>query len=77
MSVEANEVIEAMYQFALEARVRAGMVQSDFRRGSTVKLRRARQNAALVARHAADLASAAFQVVDALDEECQRRRITD
>jgi hypothetical protein len=69
MTEGTRELIEAMYQLAMESRVRASMVQSDYRRGNVTRLRRAKRSAERVTRLAADLTAQAFQVVDRLDEE--------
>jgi hypothetical protein len=69
MTEGTRELIEAMYQLAMESRVRASMVQSDYRRGNIARLRRAKRSAERVTRLAADLTAQAFQVVDRLDEE--------
>ena len=69
MTESTRELIEAVYQLAMESRVRASMVQSDYRRGNVTRLRRAKRSAERLARLAADLTAQAFQVVDRLDEE--------
>ena len=69
MTEGTRELIEAMYQLAMESRVRASMVQSDYRRGNVARLRRAKRSAERVTRLAADLTAQAFQVVDRLNEE--------
>jgi len=69
MTEGTRELIEAMYQLAMESRVRASMVQSDYRRGNVTRLRRAKRSAERVTRLAADLTAQAFQVVDRLNEE--------
>jgi hypothetical protein len=69
-----NEVIESAYNLAVEARVRAGMMQSDYRRHNLARTRRAQRLAARLARLAADLASAAFQASDLLEAEVRALR---
>jgi hypothetical protein len=69
MTEGTRELIEALYQLAMESRVRAAMVQSDYRRGNIARLRRAKRSAERVTRLAADLTAQAFRVVDRLDEE--------
>ncbi|MGD0038885.1 MAG: hypothetical protein ABSE84_00490 [Isosphaeraceae bacterium] len=69
MTEGTSELIEAVYQLAVESRVRASMVQSDYRRGNVARLRRAKRSAERVTRLAADLTAQAFQVVDRLNEE--------
>ena len=59
-----SEIIESTYNLAVEARVRAGMMQSDYRRHNLVRTRRAQRLAAEVARLATDLASTAFRASD-------------
>ena len=44
-----NEVIESAYNLAVEARVRAGMMQSDYRRHNLARTRRAQRLAARLA----------------------------
>lgn len=69
MTEGTSELIEAVYQLAMESRVRASMVQSDYRRGNVARLRRAKRSAERLVRLAADLVAQAFQIVDRLDEE--------
>ncbi len=66
--------INNVYNLALEARVRAGMIQTDCRRHNLVRTRRAQRLAVQLARIAADLASAAFQASDLLEAEVRRLR---
>ena len=73
MTEGTSELIEAVYQLAVESRVRASMVQSDYRRGNVTRLRRAKRSAERVTRLAADLTAQAFQVVDRLDEDIKRQ----
>jgi len=69
-----TEVLEKAQQLAIEARIRAGMMVSDYRRCNVARLRRARVAAERCARLAADLASTAFQAADLLDAELRRAR---
>ena len=66
--------INNVYNLAIEARVRAGMIQTDCRRHNLARTRRAQRLAVQLARIAADLASAAFQASDLLDAEVRRLR---
>ena len=66
--------INNVYNLAVEARVRAGMIQSDYRRHNLARTRRARAAHGRFARIAADLAAAAFQASDLLDAEVRRLR---
>ena len=74
-----SEILEEAYQLAMEARVRASMAVSDYRRGNLARLRRAHRAVQRVARLAADLASAAFRAADLLETEVRaaRNRIED
>ncbi len=69
MAENTSNLIAAVNQLAMESRVRASMMQSDYRRGNIVRLRRARQSAHRLARLSADLTAQAFQAADRLDEE--------
>jgi hypothetical protein len=69
-----SEIIESTYNLAVEARVRAGMMQSDYRRHNLVRTRRAQRAASQLARIAADLAAAAFQGSDLLEAEVRALR---
>jgi len=64
-----RQLVDALYQLGVECRVRAGMVQSDYRRGNLARLRRAKRAAERLTRLAADLTAQAFRTVDRLDEE--------
>lgn len=72
--VTTSEVVERVLQLGMEARIRAGMVSSHYRRGNLTRLRRAWKAAAELSRIAADLAAAAFQVHDLLDAEIRTAR---
>jgi len=72
--VTTTEVLEKAQQLAMEARIRAGMMVSDYRRCNVARLRRARVAAERCGRLAADLASTAFQAADLLDAELRRAR---
>jgi hypothetical protein len=74
-----SETLEKAQQLAMEARIRAGMMVSDYRRSNIVRLRRAKAAAELCARLAADLASTAFQAADLLAAELRaaRNRLED
>jgi len=72
-----SEVLEKAQQLAMEARIRAGMMVSDYRRSNIARLRRAKGAAERCARIAADLSSTAFQAVDLLDAELRKARNTD
>jgi len=69
-----TEVLEKALQLAMEARIRAGMMVSDYRRCNVARLRRAKVAAERCARLAADLASTAFQAADLLDAELRKAR---
>ena len=69
-----SETLEKVQQLAMEARIRAGMMVSDYRRSNIARLRRAKVAAERCARLAADLASTAFQAADLLDTELQKAR---
>jgi len=69
MAENTSELIAAVNQLAMESRVRASMMQSDYRRGNIIRLRRARQSAQRLARLSADLTAQVFQAVDRLEEE--------
>ena len=58
----------------MEARIRAGVMVSDYRRSNIARLRRAKTAAERCARLAADLASTAFQTADLLDSELRAAR---
>ena len=73
-STDLRKVLDEAYQLAVEARVRASMAVSDYRRGNLTRLRRAHRAAQLVARLAADLASAAFRASDLLEAEVRALR---
>ena len=72
--VETSEILGKAQQLAVEARVRAGMMVSDYRRGSITRLRRAHRYAENLARLAADLGSTAFQAADLLEAELRAAR---
>ncbi len=74
MKTTTGEVIEKAEQLAMEARIRAGMMVSDYRRNNIVRLRRARKAAEQCTRVAADLAATAFQAADLLDAELRAAR---
>ena len=69
-----SEVLDQAQQLAMEARIRAGMMVSDYRRSNIARLRRAKVAAERCARLAADLASTAFQAADLLDTELRKAR---
>lgn len=72
-----NEILEKAQQLATEARIRAGMMVSDYRRSNIARLRRAKVAAERCARLAADLAATAFQAADLLDAELRKARNKD
>lgn len=72
-----SEVLAQAQQLAMEARIRAGMMVSDYRRSNIARLRRAKVAAERCARLAADLASTAFQAADLLDAELRKARNKD
>lgn len=74
MAKAKSDVIDSAYQLAIEVRIRAGMMRTDYRRGNLARLRRARKAAERLARLAADLASAAFSVADLLESEVRAIR---
>jgi len=74
MAKPINEVIDTAYQLAMEVRIRAGMMRTDYRRGNLRRLRRSRLAAEKLARLAADLASTAFTAADLLDSEARTIR---
>lgn len=74
MAKAISEVIDSAYQLAMEVRIRAGMMRSDYQRGNLRRLRRARQAAEKLARLAADLASTAFSAADLLESEVRAIR---
>lgn len=69
-----SETLEKAQELAMEARIRAGMMVSDYRRSNIARLRRAKGAAERCARLAAELASTAFQAVDLLDTELRKAR---
>ncbi len=69
-----SETVAKAQQLAVEVRVRAGMMASDYRRGNITRLRRARRYAETLARLAADLGATAFQAADQLDAELRTAR---
>ena len=69
-----SETLQKAQQLAMEARIRAGMMVSDYRRSNVVRLRRAKAAAERCGRLAADLASTAFQAADLLDAELRKAR---
>jgi hypothetical protein len=69
-----SETLEKAQQLAMEARIRAGMIVSDYRRNNIARLRRAKVAAERCARLAADLASTAFQAADLLAAELRAAR---
>ena len=72
--VATSEVVERAKQLAMEARIRAGMMASDCRRGNLTRLRRARKYAMQLARMAADLTATAFEATDLLDADIRKLR---
>jgi hypothetical protein len=71
---KTSEAVAKVQQLAMEARIRAGMVVSDHRRGNLTRLRRAHRYAMQLARLAADLASTAFEAADLLDADLRTLR---
>jgi hypothetical protein len=71
---KTSETLDKAQQLAMEARIRAGMMVSDYRRSNIVRLRRACRAAEHLARLAADLASTAFQAADLLEAELRAAR---
>ncbi len=71
---ETQDLLDTMYQLAVDARVRTGSAKSDYKRANMMRLRRAVKNARLVARAAAELAATAFRAVDAIETELRRAR---
>ena len=71
---KTSETLDKAQQLAMEARIRAGMMVSDYRRSNIVRLRRAHRYAKNLARLAADLASTAFQAADLLEAELRAAR---
>lgn len=69
-----SEVLDQAQQLAMEARIRAGMMVSNYRRSNVTRLRRAKVAAERCARLAADLAATAFQAADLLDAELRKAR---
>lgn len=69
-----SEVLGQAQQLAMEARIRAGMMVSDYRRNNIARLRRAKTAAERCARLAAELAATAFQAADLLDAELRATR---
>jgi hypothetical protein len=69
-----DEAVATAHNLAVEARIRAGMMKSDFRRRNIARTRRAQRAASRLARIAADLASAAFQASDLLEAEVRALR---
>jgi len=69
-----SEVLDQAQQLAMEARIGAGMMVSDYRRSNVGRLRRAKAAAERCARLAADLAATAFQAADLLDAELRAAR---
>lgn len=74
MAKTTGEIVEKAQQLAMEARIRAGMMTSDYRRYNLSRLARARKYAMQLARQAADLAATAFEAADLLDAELRRLR---
>jgi len=72
-----SEILDQAQQLAMEVRIRAGMMVSDYRRNNIARLRRAKIAAERCARLAADLASTAFQAADLLDAELRKARNKD
>jgi len=72
-----SEILDQAQQLAMEVRIRAGMMVSDYRRNNIARLRRAKSAAERCARLAADLASTAFQAADLLDAELRKARNKD
>jgi len=72
-----SEILDQAQQLAMEVRIRAGMMVSDYRRNNIARLRRAKIAAERGARLAADLASTAFQAADLLDAELRKARNKD
>ena len=71
---KTSETLAKAQQLAMEVRIRAGMMVSDYRRSNIVRLRRAHRYAENLARLAADLASTAFQAADLLEAELRAAR---
>ena len=71
---KTSETLDKAQQLAMEARIRAGMMVSDYRRGNITRLRRANRYAENLARLAADLASTAIQAADLLEAELRAAR---
>ena len=71
---KTSETLDKAQQLAMEVRIRAGMMVSDYRRGNITRLRRAHRYAKNLARLAADLASTAFQAADLLEAELRAAR---
>lgn len=69
-----SETVAKAQQLAVEVRVRAGMMASDYRRGNITRLRRAHRYAENLARLAADLGATAFQAADLLAAELRTAR---
>ena len=69
-----SETLDKAQQLAIEARIRAGMMVSDYRRSNLTRLRRAHRYAMQLGRLAADLASTAFETADLLDAELRTLR---
>lgn len=69
-----SEVLDQAQQLAMEARIRAGMMVSNYRRSNVTRLRRAKVAAERCARLAADLAAMAFHAADLLDAELRKAR---
>ena len=69
-----SETVAKAQQLAVEVRVRAGMMASDYRRGNITRLRRARRYAETLARLAADRGATAFHAADLLDAELRAAR---
>jgi hypothetical protein len=69
-----SETLDKAQQLAVEARIRTGMMVSDYRRSNITRLRRAKIAAERCARLAAELASMAFEAADLLDAELRQAR---
>ena len=68
------ETLDKAQQLAMEVRIRASMMVSDYRRGNIARLRRAHRCAENLARLAADLGATAFQAADLLAAELRKAR---
>lgn len=69
-----KELLTKAELLAMEARIKAGAMVSNYRRSNVTRLRRAKAAAGRCARLAADLAATAFQVTNTLDAELRAAR---